>query len=330
MKKYRLISLLLITVIIFSACGGSGTGDNYKRVENYDASTPAERPVEDESADQNSVAGQGGETNLNIPAGRKIIVTYNLHLETKEYDAAMENLNKLIDSYKGLRTQIEEYNYNSRSINLTVQIPSDKAGEFVGGLESIKELKLQEKNLSSEDVTDQYTDTELRLSTLRDKLARLNELKSEQSDLESLLALETEISNTILDIERIEGSLRALDSKIDYTTIHMYINEISTAISTPVRTSFADRLSAAFFDSIDNFVYGIQELIIGLIYLLPQLVILGIIIAILVLVIRPIYRKFFKGKMPKKEKFNDLGIRRNYKSAQNKILDADKEDGKEE
>ncbi len=296
MKKYKVLPLILLLSFILISCGSSKNvsyeppGSSYTDYE----STPREtEPVETTTEEKSS-------TDLNIPSDRKVIVSYYLEIETKEYDASINSLNELINSYNGVRTFIEENNYSTRNISMSVSIPSDKASQFVDEIGKIESLVILNKNLSSEDVTDKYTDTELRLKILREKLERLNNLQANQTELESLLALENEISETILEIERIEGSLRAMDSKIDYTTVEFRIREISSVVSTQTRPAFGSRLSTAFVESIDNFISGIQEFIIGLIYVIPQLILLAIIIAVLIFILRPIYNKFIKNRVPKK------------------------------
>lgn len=297
MKKNKILLLLLLLGLILASCGSSNSSyDKHAPSNTYEevAQTPAESAPESMRTE-----GIDSTEDLNIPSDRKIIVTYSMTMETKEYDESMKELNALINSFNGVRTYIQEDNYNTRNINLAVSIPRDKATEFVDEIGKIETLVIKDKNLSSEDVTDKYTDTELRLKTLREKLERLNNLQAEQSELEDLLKLENEITDTILEIERIEGSLKSMDSKIDYTRINITLREISSVVSTYTRPAFGNRLSTAFAESIDNFIYGFQELIIGIIYAAPSLLLFAIFIAIAFFVGRLIYRKFFKNKMPK-------------------------------
>lgn len=294
MKKIKILLMIMLSVLVLVSCGSSSPKD----YASESTRTPApETPAEIQEMHEEEIARDS--ENMNTPMGRKIISSYTVDMETKEYDESIKSLNNLISSYGGFMTQTNEGNYNNRYITMTVSIPSNKAAEFIDKVGEIENLIINEKSLNSEDVTDRYTDTELRLKTLREKLERLNALQAEQPELEELLKLENEITNTILEIERIEGSLRSMDSKIDYTTIDLSIREISSVVSTYTRPPFGDRLSTAFVESIDNFVYGLQELIIGIVYAAPSLVLLAIFIAIVYFVGRIIYRKFIKNRIPK-------------------------------
>ena len=98
--------------------------------------------------------------------------------------------------------------------------------------------------------------------------------------------------------------MKNLDSKIDYSTINLTLREISTSTSTTTKLSFIDRISAAIGDSIYDFTYFFENLIIAAIFLFPYIVLLVLII----ILVRYIYRKSTKGKIVVKNstKISDL------------------------
>lgn len=312
MKKYKFLSLLLILIVLLSACGSSNKSSIFPRDEYTNYPDYAEAPMETAP----ELSEETFDVETNVLENRKVIISYSLNIETKDYDNSIKSINELIKSYKGVATSIQEDNYNTRYVIMSVQIPSETAAEFVEDLNKIDTLLIRDRNLNSEDITDKYTDTELRLKILREKLDRLNSLQSNQSDLESLLALESEISDTILEIERIEGSIRAMDSKVNYTDVQISLQEISSVPYSETRAPFGDRVATAFTQSIDNFINGLQSFIIGLIYIIPELVLLLIIIGVVFLIARPIYRKFIKNRVPKKKAGSK--IRRTYNNNSDK------------
>lgn len=138
----------------------------------------------------------------------------------------------------------------------------------------------------------------MRLKTQKEKLDRLNELKKTQSTLEELLQLENEITNTITEIERIEEEKNQINSMVDYTEVNISVQEVGLSTTSQTKVSFGSKIAYAISDSLKNFKYAMEELIIWLIYLLPHIVLLLVII----LIIRWIFKKFKLTKVDLKNK----------------------------
>ena len=298
MKKFKLISIIMAISIILAACGGSS--------QNMPAPSSS-APVSEEMRADNSMSGSAespAEMVKNPEEGRKIIVTYNLTLDTKEYNESINKINELLRGNSGYTQSLNESAYGTRYVTMVLKVPKDNAEDFVNGIAGTESINIIDRSIDSSDVTSQYTDNELRLKTQREKLERLYALQRDQKDLETLLKLEAEISDTIYEIEKIELDLKNLDSKIDYSTINLTLREISTSTSTTTKLSFIDRISAAIGDSIYDFTYFFENLIIAAIFLFPYIVLLVLII----ILVRYIYRKFTKGKIVVKNstKISDL------------------------
>ena len=294
MKKFKLISIIMAISIILAACGGSS--------QNMPAPSSS-APVSEEMRADNSMSGSAespAEMVKNPEEGRKIIVTYNLTLDTKEYNESINKINELLRGNSGYTQSLNESAYGTRYVTMVLKVPKDNAEDFVNGLANTESINIIDRSIDSSDVTSQYTDNELRLKTQREKLERLYALQRDQKDLETLLKLEAEISDTIYEIEKIELDLKNLDSKIDYSTINLTLREISTSTSTTTKLSFIDRISAAIGDSIYNFTYFFENLIIAAIFLFPYIVLLVLII----ILVRYIYRKSTKGKIVVKNSTN--------------------------
>lgn len=279
--KYLKSSLLFVLILAFTACGTSTNSDSYDTI------------AEEAAMVEESLTNQSENNQITNPENRKIIVRYSLDFDTDNYDEGLNEINNLVDSLGGYHSSMNINSSGNRYLDMTVHIPKDSVNEFINTLSNSENLNLLNQNLNSEDVTAQYTDTDLRLTSLRQKLERLNELQDAESDLEQLLLLENEITDTIFEIERIEGELNSIDSKIDYTEISIYVSEVGISDTSSTRLDFGKRLSAAFGDSITNFVAWFQDLIIGIIYALPMIILLLIVFFVV---------RFIYSKLPKRER----------------------------
>ena len=83
--------------------------------------------------------------------------------------------------------------------------------------------------------------------TQQTKLERLQNLLAQAENMEDIITIESAISDTELEIERLTGTLRQYDSLVDYSTVYITLQEVYqlSDVEEPA-TSFGSRISAAF------------------------------------------------------------------------------------
>ena len=274
-KLWKLLAAGMAAMLLFTGCGsGGGSYDN--------ASVSSAASVETGEAAMDTLAANGLETGTVDPetmenAGRKIIYTAYAAMETETFDETSASVRQMVEeaggyisssSARGSRTD------GTRSVDYTCKIPAGNYAGFIDGLSGAGNLyRLTE---STDDVTLQYVDLDARLSSLQNQLDRLEELAAEASDIETLLTIETQIGEVQYELESYTAQMRTLENQISYSTVDLTIDEVA---SVSEGTGFGTRVKAAFGGSWDNFVAAVQGIIIALIYLLPGLIVLGVVLA---------------------------------------------------
>jgi hypothetical protein len=163
--------------------------------------------------------GQLGAEELRIQSNRMIVWTALLTLEVSSVSDAVQqaiSFAKNADGYVEHRSDTGEV-----SASLTLRVPTSSLKQVLDALESLGTVT--HRQLSSEDVTEQYIDVEARLQNkiaLRD---RLKELLQKATDVKDVLAIETELSRVQADIDSMQGRLKALKGQVDMATIHVTI-----------------------------------------------------------------------------------------------------------
>jgi hypothetical protein len=107
---------------------------------------------------------------------------------------------------------------------LTLSVPSDKLDSALDQLSKIGTVK--QRNLSTQDVTTQYVDTQSRLKTMRASVERVRALMAQAKDLGQVVALESELSRRQADLESLETQLAALTNSVERSTL-------SVSLTTP-------------------------------------------------------------------------------------------------
>lgn len=286
----RLITFLLAVAVclgLLTACGaGSGKSTN---------SAPAIAPQE---ASDMAVAGYGedggyseaSQQKLLPEAGRKIIYNANLSLESKQYADTLDALLKALAEAKGYVQNSEQGGNGddgNRWVHYTFRIPSTAYNSF---LESASNAgNLVRKSESTEDVTAEYVDVEARLDSLKTQETRLLELAEQAEKLEDFLAIEEKLGNVRYQIESYTGQKNVYDNLLTYSTVEVYLDEVQ--LLTPVANNFGNRLALAFKGSWRNFVNGLQDFTIGLVYFLPTLIVLAVIAVAAIFIARNVSKR---------------------------------------
>ena len=148
---------------------------------------------------------------------RKLIRTGNVSLEVKTVSDAEEKINAWVKSLGGFVTNANTW---ENGANFTVRVPSNRFDDAMAQTGNFG--RVTNRNVSSQDVSDNYYDLKSRLQTkyiLRDKLSGyLNQAK----DIKDLLEIERQLNSVMEDIDSTEGRFKRLSGQIDYSTI--YIN----------------------------------------------------------------------------------------------------------
>ena len=266
----------------------------------------AEPEYAEESIATASYAGGGEEEPVaeDAPAAdfaAKIIYSANLELQTTEFDKAVATLESMVSSMGGF---IENSNVNGsvrrwddgtttivdRYASYTVRIPAKDFETFLSQTNGLGNVLSTYRY--AENVTSRYTDYEARLSSLRTQEERLLDLLEKAEDVDSLIALESRLTDVRYETESIERNLRNLDMQIGYSTVYLNIQEVEIYTPTvPVQRTFGEKLSDAFSDGWNSFTWGFQRFILDLVESLPGIILFLAIVAALFFIVRAIVRK---------------------------------------
>lgn len=248
----------------------------------------------DEATEYESAAVAGGGTaavngsvQLETTDTRKLIRTVDISLKTEAFDADVEGIQQLLSQYGGyiesMHQNGEAGSYYGRSASLTMRVPSEHLDAFLTGLEGFG--RVTSRSETTEDMTEQYTDNEARIQTLRTKLERLNTLLGQAEDVSDMLEIESEIADTQYQLDRYESRQLNIDRKVDMS--YVYVNVQETVVRDDVddeELTLGQRLSAAFKASIEGLGRFGRNLLVFLVMAAPVIVPVMLIVLVIKLV----------------------------------------------
>lgn len=273
---------------LLAGCGASSGGTA--------AAMPNSTTVEEGSLDfatgEAADAGLSGTEadRLSPNDGRKIIYNASLEMETEEFDATRDKLLKAAsdaDAWVQGSDEGGSAENGSRWVRYTFRVPSESYADFLNDASAAGSVTY--KSETTEDVTADYVDLEARLESLRTQEARLLELAGQAGDLADLLAIEEQLAQVRYEIESYTGQQRVYDSLLAYSTVDVSLDEVR--LLTPVSNNFGSRAVTAFKESWHNFANGVQDVAIGIIYLLPVLLVLAVIVLVVFVILRAARRR---------------------------------------
>lgn len=303
-----MLSAAMALMLCFAGCSsnskGMPDGYNYAVTEDAAYTEPAEAPAPGaatayEYGLDTSAYADMDKAKLNtgdMYGGRKIIRNYDISLATNTFDDDLAYINAKLSEFGGYvlssslsGSKPEAYGDSGRSLSMTLRVPAEKASDFVSGVQQFG--KVDYIHDYTDDVTDQYFDVDTRLAVLKDQLERLRAIMVETDNLADIITLEERISEVMLQIEELTGTLKRYDALIAYTTIDISINE-RNAISGPADTKgTGERISEGFTDTLNGVATFFVNFFVWFVSSLPVLIILAAITVAVVFIVKHAVKK---------------------------------------
>jgi hypothetical protein len=109
------------------------------------------------------------------------------------------------------------------SATLTLRVPSGATQGVFAELEKLGDVLNQ--TVTARDVSKDYFDATLRLSTLEATLRRYEEILTKANKVEEILRIEQELARLRAEIEQVKGNLRWLQDRTARATLHLALRE---------------------------------------------------------------------------------------------------------
>ena len=201
---------------------------------------------------------------------KKIIKTGTLNVEVKDYAKFNQVVHSSASRFGGyIADELQSETEYKIENTIVIKVPVDQFQSAVDFLTS-GDGKINEKKISSEDVTTQYVDTRSRLEAKKQVRLRYLDLLKQAKDMEEILQVQSEINGIQEEIESASGRINYLSSASAMSTIHLTYYQVINASAQETETvSFWEKSKSAFLSGWD----GLVEVLIGLLNIWPLAII---------------------------------------------------------
>ncbi|MCZ7393336.1 MAG: DUF4349 domain-containing protein [Candidatus Methanoperedens sp.] len=262
MNKNILAISLVLLLVITAGCVGS-----QKSMEpgNYPVPSKSDLSVQDTGTAGNVVQGD--------TLDRKIVSTASLTIEVKSVDSVFKEITKIVQANQGFISSSSTYDAGGRNNGqVTVRVPQKS---FYSTIEQIEPLgTVKSKQISGQDVTEEFIDLGARLDNLKKQESRFQEILKNASTVKDVLEVERELERVRGDIESLTGRMNYLNQSIEMSTIA--VNAMEPAPITGEGWGLTDALRAA----VTGFIESVKGIIVFIGYILPIAVFIAVIIYI--------------------------------------------------
>ncbi|WP_227373687.1 DUF4349 domain-containing protein [Haladaptatus halobius] len=273
-RRRRLLALSLVVLVTLAGCAGSGGNNN--------ADNAANTVADGGSKSNGDSAATGSQRSALVVQQRALIRTGNVTLNVENFDRSSRNLTETARAQGGFvsdsnRRVHRRGNETWTAGRVVFRIPK---GNFSAFFERAKqEGEVEESSTGTQDVTDQLVDLDARLTNLRSQREKLRELYQNANDTEAVLAVQKRLSEVQSEIERLEARQQSLQKRVAYSTVTVTMQEPRPDATTRTgdeKSWYDTGVLAAFLDSVDGALVMLRAIVVGAVYVLPYLVVLGI------------------------------------------------------
>ena len=269
MKRRGLCAIMALLLLLLAACGGAASGDAAST-----ANGAADMPTEDAVATDAAAAGESADFSA-VRENAKLFLNADLTLETQDYDASCTAIERMTAEAGGYIQSSGSYGETGdRTASYTLRVPQEKFETFFSHLGET--CHVTSSNRWSEDVTEQYTDIETRLATLRTKHERLLALLDKASEMTDIIELENALAECEYEIDSLTSEMRHYDDLVSFSTFNVTLREVQTLSAVSEGTGFGAQVAQAARQGASGLTAAVRGIILLAVTLWPLLALMAL------------------------------------------------------
>lgn len=166
---------------------------------------------------------------------RMIIRTATLQLQVKDVAATLDEVRGLAGAHAGYVATTDSHAEGEYTVaTITLQVPAREFDNVIGKLRKVG-IKVTGENVSSSDVTEEYTDLQSQLRNLQATEQRMTALMQKAERIEDVLTLDRELRQIQGEIEKAQGRINYLGKRSEMSTITVSLYPEAAPISTTAK-----------------------------------------------------------------------------------------------
>ncbi|MDQ0065382.1 DUF4349 domain-containing protein [Chryseobacterium lathyri] len=205
---------------------------------------------------------------------KKIIKNGNMKIQVGDIKKAQNQVGDILKKNNAyIQTEQFQNTDIDDNLDLVIRVPHKNfdalVNSFSDGVGSVLS-----KNISSDDVTEEYTDVSIKLANKKIYLEKYRDMLRSASTTKDMIEIQETIRELEDEIDVAEGRLRFIDDRVNYSTLNLSLYKEKVRSSATSKIGFGSR----FADSVTEGWNSFMSFLLGIISLWPFLLLIPIII----------------------------------------------------
>ncbi len=275
------LGILFILALLLAACGGSGASTTASSSSSNGPVTAPGQPSGSSSSQGSSSASSKGSSSSSSFGPPYLIKALQVNMLVKDTRQVASDLQSWVTTTdpraSSAGIDYEQTGDNLYNVTMTFSVEATQytqIEEYLAGYAQQHGGKLLSLHESVQDVTNDYVDTQSRLTNLRGEQQRLLLLLSNTTALGDIITVESKLTDVEGQIEDIEAHLNALKNQTTFYTVTINLQPMTPVTPPPASTPWSpgqvlhDSFSAAaaFGQGLATFLIWV---LVFCIYLVP-------------------------------------------------------------
>ncbi|WHY79174.1 DUF4349 domain-containing protein [Neobacillus sp. WH10] len=217
--------------------------------------------------------------NIEIP-NQMVIYKADLQLRVKKFDQTVRSLEEKAQKYGGYiaESTVTKEGKEQLSGSLTIRVPQKHFQNFLHEAEG-QAAEVLQRNITGQDVTEEYVDLESRLKSKKVVEERLMTFMNSAAKTEDLLKISADLAAVQEEIETIQGKMKFLENQTSLSTVNitLYENKVIVPDIDQDKLNTWEKTKKQFMKSTNMLLAGLSGLVVFIIGNIPLIGVLLIV-----------------------------------------------------
>jgi len=205
---------------------------------------------------------------------KKIIKNGNMRIQVGDIKKAQGQINSILKNNSAYIQKEEFQNTDTdENLDIVIRVPHKNFDALVNSFSNGVGAVLS-KNISSDDVTEEYTDVSIKLANKKIYLEKYRDMLKTAKTTKDMLEIQENIRALEDEIDVAEGRLRFIDDRVNYSKLNINLYKEKVRSSATSKIGFGSR----FGDSVTQGWNSFVEFLLGIISLWPFLLLIPVIV----------------------------------------------------
>ncbi|MBC7237577.1 MAG: DUF4349 domain-containing protein [Chloroflexi bacterium] len=234
MYRQRIVIALFLLLTLVTACAPKAALKGFDRAGRESMVQPGAPMATTVPAPMEKPAGElygGADAGSRGQAVELMIIrTANMTIIVQDTDQTLEAMRRLTADHKGYVSNSNRWLVgNQPYARVTIRVPAESLDAVLATIRKLA-IKVQEENISSQDVTEEYVDLKARLVNLEaaeeELRALLTEVRENRGKAEDILAIYRQLTEIRSQIESLKGRMQFLEQMTAMATLNLEIRPV--------------------------------------------------------------------------------------------------------